>query len=345
MKKILLFLTMIVFTLTSCSTDEQIDSPKTTSVNFAVSQPSSTTTSRTTIDRNSIPLYVDNLTINAASRPLTPYVATETFDFTGAYNSALVPALKLNNVALGQNTFSATSTSATINEVFGLVSSNSSTLDALRAKTPYIPCFSVNNPTPEIVYGTNPVVNLTMETNHGRILTLFTISSNANKYVVVIEATTTSGGTTTTKQRVEIRPETVNRTATFEWSNELAVDGARVNYTIKICEAVSNTVLKTITKELIVQKGKSLSCVYTINENDVRENITSGGIRLTFPTIVEVDCAEVFSNGGFNCYDYDDDGKYRAGQNAFDECGYHKIVRDLYKRKFDLTPNNTTRCQ
>lgn len=344
MKKILLLLTMTVFTLTSCSTDEQIDSsPKTTSVNFAVSQPSSTT-SRLTIDRNSIPLYVDNLTINAASRALETSV-TETFDFTGAYNSQLVPALRLNNVALGQNTFSATSTSATANKVFGLVSSNSITLDALRAKTPYIPCFSINNPTPEIVFGTNPVVNLTMETNHGRVLSLFTISSNANKYVVVIEATTTSGGATTTKQTVTIRPETVNRTATFEWSNESAINGAKVNYTIKICEAVSDKVLKTITKELVVQKGKSLSCVYTINENDVRENITSGGIKLTFPTIAEVDCAEVFNNGGFNCYDYDDDGKDRGGQNAFDDCGYHKIVRDLYKVKFDKTPTNTTRCQ
>jgi hypothetical protein len=51
---------------------------ETTSVNFAVSEPASTAK---TIDRNSIPLYVDNLTINAASRALSPYVATETFDF------------------------------------------------------------------------------------------------------------------------------------------------------------------------------------------------------------------------------------------------------------------------
>jgi hypothetical protein len=35
--------------------------------------------------------------------------------------------------------------------------------------TPYIPCFSINDPSPNIIYGVNDVINLAMDTNHGRV--------------------------------------------------------------------------------------------------------------------------------------------------------------------------------
>jgi hypothetical protein len=75
--------------------------------------------------------------------------------------------------------------------------------------------FSINDPSPNIIYGVNDVINLAMDTNHGRVLSLFTIDSDANKYVVVIKATVAN----TTTQTITIRPETNNRTATFEQSN------------------------------------------------------------------------------------------------------------------------------
>jgi hypothetical protein len=99
---------------------------------------------------------------------------------------------------------------------------------------------------------------------------------DANKYVVVIKATVAN----TTTQTITIRPETNNRTATFEWSNQLAVDGAKVTYVISILETSGNVTLKTITKELVVRKGKSLSCVYTIGKDDVYQNIIIGGLKL-----------------------------------------------------------------
>jgi hypothetical protein len=80
MKKIILLLTVTLTNVHIMYNRRNVNGCKmeTTSVNFAVSEPASTAK---TIDRNSIPLYVDNLTINAASRALSPYVATETFDF------------------------------------------------------------------------------------------------------------------------------------------------------------------------------------------------------------------------------------------------------------------------
>jgi hypothetical protein len=80
---------------------------------------------------------------------------------------------------------------------------------------------------------------------------------------------------------------------------QLAVDGAKVTYVISILETSGNVTLKTITKEL-VGKGKSLSCVYTIGKDDVYQNIIIGGIKITFPTIEEIDCATVYDNEGYN---------------------------------------------
>jgi hypothetical protein len=70
---------------------------ETTSVNFAVSEPASTAK---TIDEI-LSLYVDNLTINAASRALSPYVATETFDFFRCFKWII----NFKRCALGVNTF------------------------------------------------------------------------------------------------------------------------------------------------------------------------------------------------------------------------------------------------
>jgi hypothetical protein len=178
-----------------------------------------------------------------------------------------------------------------------------------------------------------------MDTNHGRVLSLFTIDSDANKYVVVIKATVAN----TTTQTITIRPETNNRTATFEWSNQLAVDGAKVTYVISILETSGNVTLKTITKELVVRKGKSLSCVYTIGKDDVYQNIIIGGIKITFPTIEEIDCATVYDNEGYNCHG-DDKDKHNK---AYDDCGYHKTTgkynENQDKDKTDGSKQNVTK--
>jgi hypothetical protein len=94
-----------------------------------------------------------------------------------------------------------------------------------------------------------------MDTNHGRVYRyLQLILMQINNVIKAKVANTTT-------QTITIRPETNNRTATFEWSNQLAVDGAKVTYVISILETSGNVTLKTITKELVVRKGKSL-CLY-----------------------------------------------------------------------------------
>jgi uncharacterized protein (UPF0248 family) len=135
--------------------------------------------------------------------------------------------------------------------------------------------------------------------NHGRV-SLFTIDSDANKYVVVIKATVAN----TTTQTITIRPETNNRTATFEWSNQLAVDGAKVTYVISILETSGNVTLKTITKELVVRKGKNYLVFIRLVKMIIYYH---RWIKITFPTIEEIDCATVYDNEGYNCHGDDKD--------------------------------------
>lgn len=338
-------MSLIALSITSCTSDDAQNgdtsaSIEKTSVNFSVAQDSKQTSK--TIDRGNIPLYVDNLTIKAASNALTPWIATETFNFTGGVTTA-APQLTLADVALGLNTFSATSTSATANKVFELNNASSSSLTTLLAKTPYIPCYSFDNPTRTIIAGTNSVVPLKMKTDHGRIVSLFKIESpDADNYRVIVTATV--GSTTLTRT---IDPTTANRFITFEWTNENAIKDAVVTFNIKVYEvSAPNTVLRTITKTLKIIDSKSISCVYTLTNNDVHEDITTGGITITFPTIDEVNCEDMYDDEGYNCHGYNNDGKDKNGQNAFDNCGYHKIIKTLYKAKFDQTPNDngTVKC-
>jgi hypothetical protein len=321
MKKILLFLTIIAVSITSCSTDEPIgNKPETTSIYFNLAQGNLTGKS---IERGSIPLYVDNLKIKATSRALSPYVATEEFTFTGLVTTVL-PALSLDNVALGLNTFSASSTSSNANKVLALVASTATNLDLLKSKTPYIPCYSYDDPTPEIIKGANPPVTLKMKSNYGRILSLFKVSDGASNYVINIK--TYIGTSSTLVSNVQITPTTIERNATFEWSDVDAVSGAKVKFVIEIRESGSNKILHTFEKELQIQREKSLSCIYVIGTNDVKENLEAGKIIITFPVINEINCETIYDNDGYNCHGNDNTGHNRA----FDDCGWHKAPNVFY---------------
>lgn len=331
MKKVLGLLAIVATITFSCTKDDNNAVPdaaaiQKTSVAFNVAQSESGLTSRT-IDRGNIPYYVENLTIKAISTAIPlPWTATETFDFTGLLTSA-APALTLDNVALGNNTFSATSTSANANKRLLLAPATTGALTALKAHVPYIVTTS-NNVTRTIVAGTNPVVALTMGTDNGRILASFGAqATEADNYKIVVSykfgnpasAAPWLGG-------LAINPgDAVNRFLSFEWSNADAVDGAKVNFKIEIFEATGTTLLKTINKEIVIQRAKSISCEFIVTNGDVHENITSGGITITFPTIEEIPCP--YDAEGYDCNGRDHDGRNRQG---FNKCGWHGPTNPFY---------------
>lgn len=307
-----------------------------TSVGFSIAQSADGTTNRT-IDRGNIPYYVENLTIKAVSTAIPlPWTATETFDFTGVLNST-APAITLANVALGNNTFSATSTSAAANKRLLLASATTGSLAALKAHVPYIVTTS-NNVVKTITAGTNPVVALTMGTENGRVLASFgAASTEADNYKIVVSYKFGNPDSASPwLSPVAINPsDAVNRFVNFEWSNENAIDGAKVNFKIEIFEAGSTTLLKTINKQIIVQKAKSISCEFIVTNGDVHEDITSGGITITFPTIEEAPCP--YDAEGYDCNGRDHDGRNRQG---FNKCGWHGPTNPFYNAQQDENPGN-----
>lgn len=307
-----------------------------TAVGFSVAQSESGSTARV-IDRGNIPYYVESLHIQAVSTAIpSPFIAEETFTFTGSLSS-VVPALSLANVALGSNKFSASSTSAAENKRLLLATATTGSLTALKAHVPYIVTTS-NEVTRTIVAGTNPVVALTMGTDNGRILASFgAASTEADNYKIVVSYRLGNSGSWS--GGLAINPlDATNRFINFEWSNELAIHGAKVQFKIEIFEAGSTTLLKTINKEIVIERAKSISCEFIVTNGDVHEDITSGGITITFPTIEEAPCP--YDAEGYDCNGRDKDGYNRQG---FDKCGYQKTTGE-YNVNQDETPLNNTRC-
>jgi hypothetical protein len=345
MKKFLGLLAIAALVFTSCTKDDGKDSNpdmsaiEKTSVGFNVVQAESGSTSRV-IDRGNIPYYVESLHIKAVSTAIPlPFTAEDDFTFTGSLSS-IVPSLSLSNVALGSNTFTASSTSANANKRLAFNLTNTADLTTLKAHVPYIVTTS-NSVTRTITAGTNPVVALTMGTNNGRILATFGAqATEADNYKIVVSYRL--GGSGPWSGNLAINPaDLVNRFVAFEWSNENAVDGAKVQFKIEIFEATGTTLLKTINKEIVIQKAKSISCNFTVTNGDVHEDIQDGGIIITFPKIDEIPCP--YDAEGYDCNGRDNTGHNRLG---FNKCGWHKAPNAFYlaTQDEDLTNGGENEC-
>lgn len=291
----LLFIALGALCVTSCDQKDDLNTNdgkpvETTKVNFAVT--SAQQLAGKIINRDDVPLYVDNVTINAASASLNPFTATETFSFSAAPDASLPHGFSLGNVALGTNTFTATSTSAAANKKLGfqtpVVGAGQNGLDVMKTATPYIVCASA--PVQAVITKTgNTPVNLAMDTNNGRILARFIQETpDADNYTVRITAT--QGGFSQTESMLAFNGSTKH----FAWSNENAVTGATVTFTINIYEKTlpgapfPGTLLNTITKTVTIQKAKNIMATFTIHNTDVHTDLADGGIVLTFPTIEDV---------------------------------------------------------
>jgi hypothetical protein len=308
-----------------------------TAVAFSVSQAESGTTARV-IDRGNIPYYVESLHIKAVSTAIPlPFTAEEDFTFTGSL-SATFPALSLANVALGQNTFTASSTSATANKRLAFNLTNTDDLTALKAHVPYI--VTTSEPVTRIITAnTAPVVPLVMGTNNGRILATFgAAATEADNYKIVVSYKFGNNPDSPApwSSPLTINPaDAVNRFVAFEWSNEDAIDGARVNFKVEIYEATGTTLLRTITKNIIIQKSKSISCNYVVANSDVHGDINPGAITITFPTISEIPCP--LDPEGYDCNGRDKDGRNRQG---FNKCGWHQAPNAFYLATQDENLSN-----
>lgn len=280
-----ILLALMFLTLFSCSTDDtnQDDSMKKTSVAFSIDQPSTKTGKQ--IKRGTIPLWVNSINIKAKSVVYPTYEVQDNFTFDEQNGASLIT---LSDIAIGSNVFTATTTTDspqfyqltnyTINT--GTIDQKFDTaLDNINNELPYVLYAGTKT---ETVTETGPnLVQIPMNTNNGRLLSVFQLSQplKDNNYQAKVTSTYTTGNTTALNAVTK-----GNELVTFKWSNANSVQGATVTYKIEVSKINNqNVILKTYSITQDIKASTSISCYYTINEDGIiLKKSNEQGITLNF---------------------------------------------------------------
>jgi hypothetical protein len=293
MKKILFLLAITFATLTSCSTDETTSSkPQTGSVAFSIDQPSASTTGKQ-IKRGNIPVWVNTISITATSNAFAPYASSDNFTFDQQNGASLIT---LDNVAVGSNTFTATTTTdspqkrlftnQTVNS--GNNDSKFTTVFNSITENPYVLYTGTTNS--NIAQTGVNTVTIPMTTQNGRIIGIFQLS-DAGKAITLngglqAKITATIAGLPTQTAITK-----GNELVFFNWSDANSVKDKTVNYTIEISHVNSqSTILKTLTASQTVLASTSLSCYYTVDIDGIVFKRNDVGITLNWQEWKNAQC-------------------------------------------------------
>lgn len=279
MKKVifaLLALCAIVFT--SCSTEDTASPEQAiqkTDVTMIVASPAQT--AKQVYKDGSIPASVSGINVLTTYNG-TPSYAPFTTPFELVTNASADKNFTISNVAIGSNTFTATTTTDAAKKYVLAPSSGtaSAKITELKANNPYVIYSGTKT---QNIFATNNVINIDMTTQHGRILSVFQLEDNSafkNGYEATITAKVdgeNSAGTTKVQKSGIVY---------FEWSNEKALAGKKVVYTIDVTPINNNNNLHTIyTIEQTIKASTNISCVYTISKDNAPSPYTNEN-KLTF---------------------------------------------------------------
>ncbi len=282
MKKFLGLLAIVAMTITSCTKDDHGDGgsgPEAmakTSVTAFISSTAVASPTGKSVNRGAVvPAWVDKITINA-SNPIAAWNLSETYDMVGSGGAS---NFVLDNVALGVNNFSATSTTNTtglITQVSVPASGDEALFNGTtwKGRNPYVKYHSStvggDNQNILITAGGTNLIKFGMIPDNGRTMALFQLDENAlvSGYTAKVTATISkAGGAMATLPTTTIN--SANSTI-FYWSDEFAVTGARVNYKIEIYSGTN--LVRTIERAYDLKNGDSNSCIYSITQSDVVDN-------------------------------------------------------------------------
>jgi hypothetical protein len=284
MKQSKLFLlgTLMFLTMFSCSEDQSTSiKPETTSV-VATLVPS-TNTGKVPVNRNGvIPVWVEDITITAVNPLAGPWTKSETYEMK---NSGGASNFVLNDVALGINNFTASSTTNVSNRLeqtsvaAQTTTPNNANADltlfngiSYKGAEPYV-LYNASTPNVPITATGANAVNFSMIPQNGRSIALFQLDKNsepAQYYKAVITAVVTKqGGGTVTLTSTTVNKD--NSTIVY-WSNSDAITGAKIDYTIQV-KTLTDVLVNTFTRSYTIENGKSNSCIYTITNSTVTDNL------------------------------------------------------------------------
>lgn len=258
-----LFLLLTISTLFfSCAAD---DVPRDkTSISAIVVQNLPATTAKE-VKRGHIYAWVKDITLTATNNE-TRHSATDLFTLVD--NSAPggeAGIFRLNNVAIGVNTIKATSTTNTV----GSVSFTSQTEHAKELLAKCIganPYAVYNSPvlTEDIQHDFNNVIKIPMNTENGRVIGVFSLADAylINYYDINVSPTVVE--VNGTRLALETKALTENNRLQFYWSNEQALQGARVEYGICIYSKLTGKLVNKLIDTVIIKASVSYSCNYVI---------------------------------------------------------------------------------
>lgn len=279
MKKVLSLLALLVVVLFSCTKDDSnsngdVSAIQKTSITAVITNTASTAkdVKRGTI----IPVWVDKVTLTA-SNPIATWSVSETYNIVPDATPGASTNFVLDNVALGVNNFSASSTTNTtgiLEQVSIGASGDLTAYSNVTARNPYVEYLSDNNSGNQgitIVAGGANLVTFGMKPQHGRSMAMFQWDpiSPLTGYTAQISAVATKagGGSAGTLAPTVVSP--TNSTYVY-WSDAFAKTGARIDYTIRIYSGT--TLISTLYRSYTLNNGDSNSCIYTINKDNVLDN-------------------------------------------------------------------------
>lgn len=292
MKKTIILAVLLVSTLFSCSTEEieTQSSLQTRDVIFTIDQPATPKTGKQ-IKRNNIPVWVNTLSISASSNVFT-HSTSDNFTFDQQNGTTYIG---LDNVAIGANTFTA-STTTDSPQFFQLTNYtvNSGTLenkfttalDNIDNENPYV--LYTGNTTATIASIGASVVAIPMTTNNGRLLSVFQLTDQLKSLGLQAKITVSVAGETTQTAITKS-----NELVTLKFSNSNAVTDKEVTYKVEVSAInAQSTILKTYEVKQKVLNSTSLSCFYTINSDGITLTKNDVKITLNFQEWKDLNCVD-----------------------------------------------------
>ena len=306
MKKVILSVMVLVTMLTSCSesSNEMNDLQETGSIQalIATSQPANTA-ARTDVKRGTIYAWVKDVTIVAEST-VTNYDVDETFDLLNSGDTGYSDAdvlFELNQVALGPNMVSATTTS----NVTPVTDYDASGDTSTQSKQNWINNH-INNTNPYAIYETDaPVsanvlqtgtapISLEMNTQNARLISAVSMNStDANAQYLTDNFTSTSkieikevGGAWVTVGESTITDELYS---TFYWSDVNSIGGAKYRVTVTVIRNSDGVQMAQGDRVVTLANSTSYRCNFVMNV-DNNELFGEVGVDLIFQEWIEAPC-------------------------------------------------------
>jgi hypothetical protein len=310
MKKVLVLLVGLGLVI-SCDKEEALDDSSstfdTTSI-MAIIESGNNNTSRDVNRPGSVLDFINTIEITAdhVGTIGDPYVVSE--EYTMVDDGTGASGFVLEDVALGRNEFKATAKSYQQDptEEYLWIEDQADMpwewIDAQRGRHPNVNFYDNDN-TPQFIKE-NPaagenVVNFDMQAESGRLIVGVKLSDEIrntffSNFVYVQHQVTYADGTLSGwSAMTQFNDLQKDKLLTFYFSdNDKSIYGACVEFKFTICDRISGPT-NTFFREICIENGKSIGCVYEITGDAVVEDVTNFEFEFNWE---EVDCAPCPSN-------------------------------------------------